>query len=145
MSHADEVEGRFLEELASRPDDIVDLAMMTRRAVAKTASGCSEILYHTHAVSLVFSFTGKLGQAFIHIAVYEKTVNLGFNQGTSLEDEAGLLEGTGKSIRHVPITSAATLRKKGVKVLVREAVEQGLEMAEAKGGVADQSFTDKAC
>jgi len=49
-----------------------------------------------------FSFTGKQGLGFIHIATYANHVNIGFDRGTELEDPDELLRGTGKLIRHIP-------------------------------------------
>lgn len=48
-------------------------------------------------------------------------VTLGFHHGTSLEDPRGLLEGTGKNLRHVKLRVAEDLDQKGLKNLVRAA------------------------
>ena len=45
-------------------------------------------------------------------------VTFGFHYGTSLEDPEGLLEGTGKNIRHVKLRTAADLERKGLRQLV---------------------------
>lgn len=124
-----EAERRIHELLSARPDQVVELALAARTAVKKAAGNCSELVYATYAVSSVHSFTGKLGQAFIHIAVYTNHVNLGFNHGTKLEDEDGLLVGTGKLIRHVRLESKSDLRKPAVKKLIANAVQQGRHLA----------------
>lgn len=41
--------------------------------------------------------------ALLYLADYSKHVNLGFNRGAHLPDPHGLLEGTGKNLRHVKI------------------------------------------
>jgi hypothetical protein len=48
-------------------------------------------------------------------------LNLQFYKGTSLRDPEGLLEGSGKEMRHVKIYAAKELRTPGVKGLVRSA------------------------
>ena len=48
-------------------------------------------------------------------------VSLGFFRATSLADPSGLLEGTGKSMRHVKVHSAE-LQREALGALVREAV-----------------------
>jgi len=53
-------------------------------AVLKSAGECSEIIYETYCISNAFSFTGKQGQVFIHIATYAKHVNIGFDRETML-------------------------------------------------------------
>ena len=48
-------------------------------------------------------------------------VTFGFHFGTSLEDPEGLLEGTGKNIRHVKLRTLEDLEQKGLKNLVQAA------------------------
>lgn len=40
---------------------------------------------------------------FAYVGAFKAHVNVGFFHGTSLPDPAGLLEGTGKSMRHVKV------------------------------------------
>ncbi len=49
-------------------------------------------------------------------------VNLGFYQGAQLPDPDGLLEGTGKSLRHVKVRQLATARQSGLRDLIVAAV-----------------------
>jgi hypothetical protein len=42
--------------------------------------------------------------AFGYVAVFSSHVNVGFFQGASLPDPAGLLQGSGKFMRHVKLT-----------------------------------------
>ncbi|HWG91934.1 MAG TPA: DUF1801 domain-containing protein [Candidatus Thermoplasmatota archaeon] len=48
-------------------------------------------------------------QPLLYLADYSKHVNLGFYQGAHLPDPEGLLEGTGKNLRHVKLRSVADL------------------------------------
>ena len=54
-------------------------------------------------------------------------VNLAFSHGTSLPDPRGLLEGTGKSIRHVLLGTASELESPAVRELIEAelAIEDG--------------------
>lgn len=128
----DEAELKLHELLSDRPDEAVDIALAARVAVRKAAGSCSELVYATYAISSVHTYTGKLGQAFIHIATYAKHVNLGFNRGVELDDPKELLEGTGKLIRHVRLNAVSDLRKKPIRDLIKAAVQQGRELAESK-------------
>lgn len=138
------VESRLLDMLASHPRHVCDLALYLRREVATIASGCSELLYRTAAISTVFSYTGKLGQAFIHIAAYSAHVNLGFNRGARLPDPDGLLAGTGKLIRHVRIATPQDFEEIALQRLVRHAIEDGRALADANGGIAPQAIIDRS-
>jgi hypothetical protein len=48
-------------------------------------------------------------------------VTLGFHSGALLEDPAGILEGTGKNIRHVKLRSKEDLEQPAVAELIRAA------------------------
>jgi hypothetical protein len=129
------IEKTLWEVLSDRTDKVVEIALAARKSVLKAATGCSEFVGETYCVLNLFSFTGKHGQAFIHIATYSNHVNLGFSHGTQLDDPEGLLEGTGKLIRHIRLNSKSQLRSKSVKDLIANAVVHAREMAEAKGGI----------
>ncbi len=119
--------------LRDRKDDVVKIALAARKSVLKIAGKCSEIIYETYCISNAFTFTGKQGQGFIHIATYAGHVNLGFDRGTELDDPDEKLAGTGKLIRHIRLNSVADLRDESVIHLIEQAVALGRTMAEAKG------------
>ena len=84
-----------------------------------------EMIYDAYnAVAFGFSFTGRLKEAFIHIAVYAKHVNLGFNYGATLADPYRALVGSGKQVRHIRIASQADLERPFLKDYIRAAIEQ---------------------
>lgn len=143
MSHDELVEMKLFELLGDRPGEVGELAIQLRREIVKLAPGCSELLYNTHAVSNVFTYTGKLGQAFLHIATYSQHVNLGFNQGANLLDPDSLLQGTGKLIRHIRVDDVSLLKRDNVRALIESSIEVGKNMAEAAGGVQQQTFEMK--
>lgn len=119
--------------MRDRKEGVVKIALAARKAVLKTAGKCSELIYETYCISNAFTFTGKQGQGFIHIATYAGHVNLGFDRGTELDDPEGKLKGTGKLIRHVRLNSVADVRDDSVLQLIAQAVSQGRRMAEEKG------------
>lgn len=128
------------ELLRDRKEEVVEIALAARKAVLKTAGKCSELIYETYCISNAFTFTGKQGQGFIHIATYAGHVNLGFDRGTELDDPDEKLNGTGKLIRHVRLNSIADVRDKSVIQLIAQAVAQGRAMAEVKGGELDEAI-----
>lgn len=121
---------KLCEHLSDRPDSVVEIALAAQAAVLKFVPNCKQLIYNSYAVSNVFTFSGKLGQAFIHIATYENHVNLGFNRGTLLDDPSKMLNGTGKLIRHIRLESKDTIKKKEVTKLIQLAIEQGRELVE---------------
>ena len=119
--------------MRDRKEEVIKIALAARKAVLKTAGKCSELIYETYCISNAFTFTGKQGQGFIHIATYAGHVNLGFDRGTELDDPEEKLKGTGKLIRHIRLNSIADVRDDSVIQLIAQAVSQGRTMAEEKG------------
>ena len=58
---------------------------------------------------------------FCFFMVGKNHVTFGLHSGTSLDDPKGLLEGTGKNIRHVKLRTLADVKRSGLKNLVRAA------------------------
>ena len=58
---------------------------------------------------------------FCFYMVGKNHVTFGFHFGTSLQDPEGLLEGTGKNIRHVKLRALEDVKRKGLKEMVAAA------------------------
>jgi hypothetical protein len=66
----------------------------------------------------------KMLDGYAYIMAQSTYVNLGFYQGTALPDPAGLLEGTGKKLRHVKVRTAAETDAPALRDLVAAAVAE---------------------
>ena len=121
--------------LMSRPDKVAEAMHATCAALRKAAPEACEHIFETYVIGSLFTFTGLAGGAFCHPVAYQNHVNLGFNRGAELDDPEGLLAGTGKLIRHLRIERPAVLRERGVQKLIRQAVAQGIAMAETRDGI----------
>ncbi len=111
----------FLSLLELKEKCIIDVYTDLREYVLDLYPDSNEILYHTHALTSVFSVSDKLADAFCMINIYSNHLNLSFNKGTLLKDTHQLLTGTGNLIRHIPIVAAADYRNKKVKDLLKAA------------------------
>jgi len=60
---------------------------------------------------------------FCFYMVGKNHVTFGFHFGTSLRDPGGLLEGTGKNIRHVKLRTVEDLNRNGLKRLMQAAAQ----------------------
>jgi hypothetical protein len=116
---------RFLLELKQK--NLIDLYTHLREFVIYQYPECNEILYHTHALTSVYSISEKLSDAYCIIPVYSNHLNLGFNKGTLLKDPHKLLQGTGNLMRHIPIQSPSDYNNKKVKELLKTAINFALE------------------
>ena len=64
----------------------------------------------------------KNTEGYTYLMPQKDRVNLGFYQGASLPDPKGLLEGTGKSLRHVKVRNANVTS--GIAALIAAAREE---------------------
>jgi Domain of unknown function (DU1801) len=109
---------------------IAKLALKARSAVLTAAPDATEAIYDAYnAVAIGYSFTGRLKESFIHVAVYAPHVNLGFNRGAEMDDPDRVLQGDCKMIRHLTIHGPADLKKRAVARLLKDAVLDGRAMA----------------
>jgi hypothetical protein len=95
------------------------LAEALRRIVLSAAPGIDESIMWGNP------WYGKgagMAGAVCYISVHKNHVNFGFPQGASLTDAGGVLEGTGKGMRHVKIRSKADTRPDLFSAWVREAL-----------------------
>lgn len=63
----------------------------------------------------------KMSEHFCYIAVLKERINLGFYYGAALPDPSGLLEGSGKSLRHIKISQQEQLADPALRELLEEA------------------------
>ena len=117
----------YLEFLAPFERRVIDLALAARALVLEEAPDASELIYDAYnAVATGYSFTGRPSDSFVHIAVYARWVNLGFNRGSELDDARGVLQGAGRWVRHIRIAEPADLEKPEVREFVRAAVARAV-------------------
>ncbi len=102
---------------------LIDLFLDLRTYILELYPESNELLYHTHALTAVFSISDKLSNAFCMLPIYTNHFNLGFHKGTLLKDPEHLLKGTGKLIRHIEVKKIADYRNPKVKALLQEAIE----------------------
>ncbi|MFO1452561.1 MAG: DUF1801 domain-containing protein [Opitutaceae bacterium] len=66
----------------------------------------------------------KMTEHYAYLSLQSGYVNLGFYRGVALPDPAGLLEGTGKQLRHVKIRELDSTRLQAVESLLRHALSE---------------------
>jgi hypothetical protein len=115
----------LLEFLAAFDAKIAELALAIRAKVIAIAPTANETDWDAYnAVSIGFHYTPQWHHgSFCHIAVYAKHVNLGFNEGASLDDPAGVLQGKGASIRHITLRMLADVDASYVEPYLRAAIQ----------------------
>jgi hypothetical protein len=103
--------------------EVIDLFIDLRGYILELYPQSNELIYHTHALTAVFSISDKLQDAFCMLPIYTNHLNLGFNKGTLLKDPDKLLTGTGNLIRHIDVTNPKDYRNPKTKKLIQQAID----------------------
>ncbi len=123
MAKARPLPSDFQSLLDLKDQTVIDLFSDLREYILELAPESNELLYHTHALTSVFSISDKLSDAFCMLPIYTNHLNLGFNKGNLLKDPHKLLTGTGNLIRHIDVKQPSDYRNEQVKALVQEAID----------------------
>lgn len=114
--------------------EIRDLALELRGLVLEEMAPCYENIYDAYsAVAIGYGTSDRLKDGIFHIAVYSRHVNLGFNDGATLGDPKGILQGNGNRIRHISIKTAEELQRPEIRSYIRRARKQALADARKLG------------
>jgi hypothetical protein len=103
------------EYLLAKNLGIQEAANQLRAFVKKTLPKVKEGINPWHVP--IFESNGPI----CYYMAGKNHITLGFIRGTSLPDPEGLLEGTGKNLRHVKIKSLDDLKQKGLRELLKSA------------------------
>lgn len=106
-----------------KDQEVIKLFTNLREYILELHPACNELVYHTHALTAVFSISDKLSDAFCMLPIYTNHLNLGFNKGALLKDPNKILTGTGNLIRHIDVKKTSDYRNPKVKALIKEAID----------------------
>jgi len=120
-----------------------ELALQLRALLLEEMGPCYENIYDAYsAVAIGYGTSERMSDGIFHIAVYAKHVNLGFNDGATLPDPKGILQGSGSRIRHISIKTEDDLKRPELRSYIRRARRKALadarklgERAKKPGGV----------
>ena len=113
----------FEKLLVKNKPEAQSLALELRRLVQRLVPKAEEKIQKGWGVA-DYRF-GSSGRGFMTIGPQKGYVNLYFMDGVDLDDPDGLLEGTGKRMRHVKILKPEDLKKRSLHALIRQAARRG--------------------
>jgi hypothetical protein len=119
--------------------EVQDLALQLRALVLEEMAPCYENIYDAYsAVAIGYGMSDRLQDGIFHIAVYAKHVNLGFNDGATLADPKGILQGSGNRIRHLTIKRPEDIKRPEIRAYIRRARKKALADARKMGEASPQ-------
>ncbi|HSS21083.1 MAG TPA: DUF1801 domain-containing protein [Pyrinomonadaceae bacterium] len=117
---------------------IQELALELRALLLEEIAPCHENIYDAYsALAIGYGSSEHLSDNVFHIAVYKDHVNLGFNQGASLDDPKNILEGAGSQIRHIKIWRTDDLERPELRSYIRRARRVALDDARKLGETSE--------
>ena len=114
----------FPELLALATDDLKPIAERLRALVLELDPDAHEVVRLGDKATTLGVGPKKMSEGYVYIMPHAKWVNLGFYKGASLADEAGLMEGTGKQLRHIKMRSMEGAERPEVATLIRLAIAE---------------------
>jgi hypothetical protein len=99
-----------------------EIAVKARETILTVYPQATEKVYPGWKV-IQYGAGEGMANVFAVISPMKERINLGLANGASLPDPEGLLEGTGKGIRHIKLTSAEAATAPAVRELVAGALK----------------------
>ena len=110
------------EFLAPFPPQTQALAQQVRQLIKETCPHLKETV-RPGRNAITYEAGERMSEWLLYISPFKGHVNLGFFTGTSLPDPQGLLQGTGKSLRHVKIKQLEDVQNPALRELLRAAAQ----------------------
>lgn len=107
--------------MSRRSDELGTIALHWFGVVRACGDDVRELLHDGHPTACVGD------AAFAYVNAFTAHVDVGFFHGTVLPDPTGLLEGTGKFMRHVKMRPGDELAATALRSLIRAAYEDAKE------------------
>ena len=127
------IEQQITQFLEPFNNEIILLAQQLRAFLKKETKPAIELVGDSIiSLNIGYGYTEKAWDCFCAIIVYRNHINISFPSGAFLSDPQGLLQGTGKKIRHIRISKLSDLKVPAVKDLLLEARNRALDLATEK-------------
>jgi uncharacterized protein DUF1801 len=135
----------LLDLLKNYDRGVQELALTLREVVLEELAPCFETILEVYIISLVYASSEKtIKDGICYIGVMKDRVNLGFNHGAELGNSHGLLEGTGKQMRHIKIRNVSDALNPAIRGYLQEACERAGHEVTARSRTVTTSVKRKA-
>ncbi len=113
--------GSFEDVIEPFDPEIQAISKALRAFVARVMPGVTEVLWLKQKSAGYGVGPKKNSEHFCYIAPFKKHVNLGFFYGADLADPDDLMEGAGKSLRHIKVRALEQAKQKSIRTLLQAA------------------------
>lgn len=116
--------GTFEELLATATEELQSIMIELKTLIMSIDPEACEVVRLGDRAATYGVGPQKMKQGYVYILPHKSWVNLGFFRGAGLDDPTGLLEGTGKNMRHIKIRSEEAVGNDAIAALIRLALEE---------------------
>jgi len=116
--------GKFADILALATPAQKRICKALRAQIAALHKGRVEVVWLRQKIISFGVGPKKMTEHYAYIAIQGSHVNLGFYHGASLADPDGILEGSGKNLRHIKIRDLADAKHLTIARILRRAIAE---------------------
>lgn len=114
--------GTFGDILAAAGPELRPMCAALRALIASSHPSFVEVVWPRMGIASYGVGPRKMSEHYAYIGRAGGHVNLGFYHGAALADPKGLLEGTGRRLRHVKVRDVAACGSPALAALLRRAI-----------------------
>jgi hypothetical protein len=116
--------GTFDEAISGTSSQVEEMARQLRKLIIEIYPDVVEVPWPTQKIVGYGVGPKKMSEHFCYIAAQREYVNLGFYYGAILPDPKGLLEGTGKNLRHIKVKEVGIVAQPAVRQMIQDSLEE---------------------
>ncbi len=120
---------RFEDILTIATPELRPVCESLRQLIAELHANFIEVVWLNHKIASFGVGLKKMTEHYAYISVHGSHINLGFYRGALLIDPEGLLEGTGKKLRHIKFRDVLATKSAAVAALLSQAIAERVHAA----------------
>lgn len=119
--------GTFEEALSGSSSQVREIADRLRALIIDVYPEVVEVPWPKQKIIGYVVGPKKMSEHFCYIGAYRAHVNLGFYYGAELADPLGLMEGTGKNLRHIKVKNIEKVDQPALRDIIQDSLEERKE------------------
>jgi hypothetical protein len=116
--------GSFDDALSRSSHQVKEIARWLRKLVVEVYPDVVEVAWPNQQIIGYGVGPKKMSEHFCYIGAQRDYANLGFYYGADLQDPEGLLQGTGKKLRHVKVRGSEEVDRPALRQLIQQSLEE---------------------
>ena len=116
--------GTFDEAISASTDHVKDIAQRLKELIIGIYPEVVEVPWPKQRIIGYGVGPKKMSEHFCYIGAHSEHVNLGLYYGAEIADPEGLMEGTGKKLRHVKMRKPEDVNREEIRELIKRSLEE---------------------